>query len=60
MRAVDTYIFEQLKLMDWQRFVEECEGLTELKGGELRFAALKQMFASNLKESGPTQLPLVF
>ncbi|PMK78593.1 hypothetical protein BCT94_05770 [Vibrio breoganii] len=59
MRPVDNYIFEKLKLMNWEKFVSEIEGLTELKGGELRFAALKRMFASNLRESGPIQLPLV-
>ncbi|WP_281188862.1 hypothetical protein [Vibrio harveyi] len=56
-RVVDQYIFERLKNMNWDKFLSQCESISEMSPNAIRFEAIRTLFSENRKID-PVQMPL--
>ncbi len=56
-KAVDTYLFQQLKLMNWSKFKHACDNLTHIAPNVLRFESIKRLFTGH-QTGQPVQMPL--
>ncbi len=57
VKAVDVYIYDKLKDMNWRSFTHMCKNLKELPPNEVRFEAIKRLFKTG-SDHEPVQMPL--